>query len=90
MFIKSNISKMLLLFLAMLCGLQNLSSLTRHLARALGVKVPSPNHWTAREFPRCIIFSETEFNMNNLVFIPCLTGFLKQMTCVFHLKLTSL
>ena len=49
MFIKSNISKMFLLFLAMLCGLRNLSSLTRDWAMV--VKALSPNRGTARELP---------------------------------------
>ena len=40
---------MLLLFLAMLCGLQNLSSLTRDWTMV--VKVLSPNYGTARELP---------------------------------------
>lgn len=48
MFIKSNMSKMRL-FLAMLCGLQNLSSLTRDWAMV--VKALSPNRGTARELP---------------------------------------
>ena len=38
-------------FLASLCGLRNLSSLTRIKPRTLAVRVPSPNHRTAREFP---------------------------------------
>ena len=32
-------------------GLQDLSSPTRNWTQAMAVKVPSPNHWTAREFP---------------------------------------
>ena len=41
-----------ILFLAALHGLQDLSSPTRDWTWALAVKVPSPNHWTAREFPQ--------------------------------------
>ena len=33
------------------CRLQDLSSLTRNWIQALAVKVPSPDHWTTREFP---------------------------------------
>ena len=33
-------------------SLQDLSSLARDWSQATAVKVPSPNHWTAREFPR--------------------------------------
>ena len=32
----------------------DLSSLTRDGTWALAVKARSPNHWTAREFPRCL------------------------------------
>ena len=39
-------------FVAVPRGLQDLSSLTRDRTRAPAVKVLSPNHWTAREFPR--------------------------------------
>ena len=38
-------------FLASLCGLRKLSSLTRIKPRTLAVRVPSPDHRTAREFP---------------------------------------
>ena len=38
-------------FLATLCSLQDLSSLTRDRTWAMAVKAPSPNHWTTREFP---------------------------------------
>ena len=37
--------------LAVLCGLRDLSSSTRDWTWAPAVKAPSPNHWTAREFP---------------------------------------
>ena len=39
--------------LAMPCSLQDLSSPTRERTQATAVKAPSPNHWTAREFPDC-------------------------------------
>ena len=39
------------LFLAMLPGLQDLSSPTRDRTRGLAVKAPSPNHWTTMDFP---------------------------------------
>ena len=42
-------------FLASLCGLRDLSSLTRDGTWALAVKALSPNHWTAREFPMLIV-----------------------------------
>ena len=45
-------------FLAIPCGLCDLSSLTRGWTRATAVKAPSPNHWTTREFPSC--FSDAE------------------------------
>ena len=35
-------------------GLQDLSSPTRDQTQTLAVKAPSPNHWTAREFPKWI------------------------------------
>ena len=41
----------LFLFLAIPRSLRDLSSLTRTEPRATAVKVPSPNHWTARELP---------------------------------------
>ena len=41
----------ILFFLATLCDLWDLSSLTRDWTWVLAVEVPSPNHWTAREFP---------------------------------------
>ena len=37
-------------FLAVPCGLQDLSALTGTWTRAWKLKAPSPNHWTAREF----------------------------------------
>ena len=40
------------LFLAVCCGLQDLSSP----AWAVVMKVPNPNHWTIREFPRIMGF----------------------------------
>ena len=43
---------LLLLFLATLHGLQDLRSPTRDRNWPLPVKAPSPNHWTAREFPK--------------------------------------
>ena len=39
------------IFLAMPHGLWDLSSPTRDRTQAPAVKVLSPNHWTAREFP---------------------------------------
>ena len=39
---------------AVLCGLRDLSSATRDPTWATAVKPPSPNHWTAREFPNSI------------------------------------
>ena len=41
-------------------GLRVLSSLTRDQTQALAVKVPSPNHWTAREFPEIPVLMEKE------------------------------
>ena len=38
-------------FLAMPQHLRDLSSPTRDRTWAMAVEVPSPNHWTAREFP---------------------------------------
>ena len=51
-----------LFFVATLCGLRDLSSLTRDWTWATAVKVPSPNHWTAREFPRNFILKN--FNLS--------------------------
>ena len=42
--------------LAAPCGLQDLSSLTRDQTQAPAVKVPSPNHWTTKEFPFFFFF----------------------------------
>ena len=42
------------LVFAMLCGLQNLNSLTRDWTWAPSVKALSPNHWTTSEFPENI------------------------------------
>ena len=39
------------------CGLWNFSSPTRNGTRASAVKVPSPNHWTVREFPEVLCTS---------------------------------
>ena len=49
--------------LVTLCGLQDLSSLTRDQTQAPAVKAPSPNHWTTREFPGALscISEETHF-----------------------------
>ena len=49
--------------LAALCSLQDLSSPTRDWTRALAVKVPSPNHWTAREFPDFAILIGITLNL---------------------------
>lgn len=38
-------------FLAALYSSWDLSSLTRNRTQALAVKAPSPNHWTAKDFP---------------------------------------
>ena len=38
------------------CGLQDLSSLTRHWTQATAVKAPSPNHWTTRELSTPMVF----------------------------------
>ena len=61
-----------LLFLAALCGLWDPSFPTRDWSRALAVKVPSPNHWTAREFLLwlfslvfCFIFKNADFDPLN-------------------------
>ena len=43
---------LLLLFLAVTCGLRDLTSLTRDWTWALVVKAPRPNHRTARKFPK--------------------------------------
>ena len=42
-----------IIFLATPRVLRDLSSPTRDRTQALAVKVASPNHWTAREFPIC-------------------------------------
>ena len=42
-------------FFATLHGLWDLSSLTRDWTWAPAVRAPSPNHWTAKKFPRLII-----------------------------------
>ena len=47
-------------FFGLLCGMRDLSSLIRDQTCAPEVEMQSPNHWTAREFPR-IIFEEYIF-----------------------------
>ena len=39
------------------CGLWDLSSLTKDRTWAMAMKAPSPNHGTAREFPKLWYFS---------------------------------
>ena len=41
-----------LFFFSLLHSLQDCSSLTRDWTQALAVNVPSPNHWTTREFQK--------------------------------------
>ena len=41
----------------MLCGLQDLSSLTRDRTQGSVVKAQSPNHWTTRDFPQSLLFT---------------------------------
>ena len=36
----------------MLCGLRDLSSLTKDRTQAMAVKAYNPNHWATREFPQ--------------------------------------
>ena len=48
-------------FLATLRGLRDLSSLTRDRTLATTVKVPSPNHWTTREFPLNELINNLKF-----------------------------
>ena len=50
----------------MLCGLWDLSSPTRDQTQALAVKVPSPNHWTTREFSKLLL---SNFKMHSLVLL---------------------
>ena len=45
------------------CGLWNPSSPTRTETRPLAVKTQSPNHWTAREFPRHFYASEIDMHL---------------------------
>ena len=47
----------LFFFFASLPGLQNLRSLTRHQTGAPAVKVPSPNHWTTKEWANIVSFT---------------------------------
>ena len=56
-------------FLATLLGLRDLSSPTRDGTRARALKAPSPNHWTAREFPFYFIFYFILF-IKNFCFLP--------------------
>ena len=48
-----------LLFLAVLCGMQDLSSLTRDQTLAPALGATSLNHWTAREVPRYLLFARS-------------------------------
>ena len=41
--------------LAVLCGVWDLSFLTRDWTQVSAVKAPNPNHWTTREFPRHLL-----------------------------------
>ena len=59
----------ILLFLAMPCGLRDLSFLTRDQSQATAVKAPSPNHWTTREFLHILSYSTFTMiyiNINNI------------------------
>ena len=51
-------------FLAALRGLRDLSSPTRDWTWAPAVKAPSPNHWTARDFPPCLFFFKVLLRYN--------------------------
>ena len=57
-----------LFFLAALHSLQDLSSLTRDWTQTTAVKVPSPNHWTARELPHLILSWSTSTDLLSLLF----------------------
>ena len=49
-------------FLAMLCGLRNLSSWARNQTQTVAVKVTNLNHCTTREFhPKCVEFHLDSF-----------------------------
>ena len=57
------------IFLAMPCGLWDLSSQTRHRTQAPAVKAPSPNHWTTKEF-----LSKFSFILPNSGLLNCILG----------------
>ena len=52
---QKSVSFFLFFFVATPLGLWDLSSLTRDQIWGPTVKVPGPNHWTAREFPSLIL-----------------------------------
>ena len=51
-------------YLAELCSLWDLSSLTRDQTEAPAVKAPSPNPWTARELPVPIYYEVVLLRMH--------------------------
>ena len=55
---------LILLFLDLLRGLWDLSSLTTDRTRTTAVKAPNPNHWTIRELPELFRFAKNCFLKN--------------------------
>ena len=60
--------------LAVLCGLWDLSFLTRDWTQVSAVKAPNPKHWTTREFPRHLLklkqdMSPTSFQSSLLLLL---------------------
>ena len=87
-------------FLAAPCSLRDLSSPTRIEPGPVAVKVPSPNHWTAREvplnniyilmFPHCYLQSRTYSSLIIWLGFPCLClDIISKMIC-FKMYLVSL
>ena len=48
-------------FLAIPRGLQDLTFLTRDQTQALAMRMPSPSHWTTREFPSMCVLNMPSF-----------------------------
>ena len=56
------------LFLAVQCGMSDLSSLNRDQTCAPAVEAWSPNHWEARGFPVPVLTSESLFELSSVSF----------------------
>ena len=76
----------------MLCGLQDLSSLTRDRTQASVVKAQKPNHWTTREFPQNLLCTRRVVEMLGqgvIFFCASYSVGLKPTWCLYWIMPTS-